>query len=185
GERPAADAAADRRANAADDDTLDPEEDAGPDTAGQMPRLEDSAAAAAARDSALEAAMRRATLNVMGTRTLSSASSRMQSYDRRRTSGLERSNRFAVEIQKKYSIPAACVVFVLIGAPLAVRFREAGVAMVVGLSLAFFCAYYVSLVGGEELADRLILSPFWAMWLPNVLFGGIGIYLVRRGVKVG
>lgn len=167
------------------DEAADPETAPGLDTAGEMPRLEDSAAAAAARDSAVEAAFRRATLNVMGTRTLSSASSRMQSYDRRRTSGLERRNRFAVEIQKKYSIPAACVVFVLIGAPLAVRFREAGVAMVVGLSLAFFCAYYVSLVGGEELADRLILSPFWAMWLPNVLFGGIGVYLVRRGVKVG
>lgn len=94
-------------------------------------------------------------------------------------------NRFGVEIHKKYAIPAACVVFVLIGAPIAVRYPLGGVAMVVGVSFAFFCAYYVSLVGGEELADRLILSPFWAMWAPDVLFGTIGAFLVARAVKVG
>ena len=93
-------------------------------------------------------------------------------------------NRYEVEVQKKFSIPAACIVFVLIGGPLAVRYRQAGVAMVVAASLLIFCAYYVSLVGGEELADELILGPFWAMWAPNVLFGGVGLALLWRSVKV-
>ena len=55
--------------------------------------------------------------------------------------------------------------------------------MVVGVSLAFFCAYYVALIGGEELSDRLIISPFWAMWAPNVLFTGIGLALLWRTVR--
>ena len=107
------------------------------------------------------------------------------SLSRRRSSSMGQANRYEVEIQKKYSIPAACIVFVLIGGPLAVRYRQAGVAMVVAASLLIFCAYYVSLVGGEELADELILSPFWAMWAPNVLFGGVGLALLRQSVKVG
>lgn len=108
-----------------------------------------------------------------------------RSYQRDVNAARGTQNRFAVEIHKKYAIPVACVVFVLIGAPIAIRYPLGGVAMVVGASFAFFCAYYVSLVGGEELADRLILSPFWAMWAPNVLFGAIGAFFVGRAVKVG
>ncbi|MFB6240542.1 MAG: LptF/LptG family permease, partial [Gemmatimonadota bacterium] len=100
-------------------------------------------------------------------------------------SAQQRRSRFAVEIQKKIAIPVACVVFVLIGAPIAIRYPLGGVGMVVGVSFGFFCAYYVALVGGEELADRLILSPFWAMWAPNILFGSVGLGFVWRAIKVG
>jgi lipopolysaccharide export system permease protein len=87
----------------------------------------------------------------------------------------ERANRFEVEIWKKFTIPAACIVFVLIGVPIAVRFRRGGVGLVVGVSLGVFCLYYVGLIGGEKLADRRLLSPALAMWSPNILFGLIGI----------
>ncbi len=154
----------------------------GADSAGAT---DDSAGGASARDSLLAKARRDAWQSVDRARSARSLGSRFGSLHTRETSSLSRAARYGVEIQKKWSIPAACVVFVLIGAPLAVRFREAGVAMVVAASLLFFCAYYVSLVGGEELADELILSPFWAMWTPNVLFGGVGVFLVWRSVKVG
>lgn len=94
-------------------------------------------------------------------------------------------NRFEVEIWKKYSIPFACIVFVLIGAPIAVRYRRAGVALVVGVSLVVFCAFYVALIGGEHLADRELLSPFWAMWAPNVLFGIIGFGAFFQARRAG
>ncbi len=97
----------------------------------------------------------------------------------------ESANRYEVEIWKKYSIPAACIVFVLIGAPIAVRYRRAGVALVVGVSLVVFCAYYVALIGGEHLADRQIVSPFWAMWAPNVLFLGVGIAAFLQARRAG
>jgi lipopolysaccharide export system permease protein len=87
----------------------------------------------------------------------------------------EQANRFEVEIWKKFTIPAACIVFVLIGAPIGVRFRRGGVGLVVGVSLGVFCLYYVALIGGEKLADRQLLSPALAMWSPNILFGAIGI----------
>ena len=99
-------------------------------------------------------------------------------------SGFERQSRFLVEINKKFSIPATCIVFVLIGAPFAVRHPRGGTAMVVAVSFAVFCAYYVSMIGGEELADRLILSPFWAMWAPNVLFTGLGLIAMWRAIHL-
>ncbi len=111
------------------------------------------------------------------------AANRFSSLGNRERSSMETANRFATEIHKKFSIPFVCIVFVLIGAPIAVRYRQGGVAMVVGVSLAFFCAYYVALIGGEELADRLIVTPFWAMWAPNVLFGGLGLAFLWRTVR--
>ncbi|MEE8487371.1 MAG: LptF/LptG family permease [Gemmatimonadota bacterium] len=93
--------------------------------------------------------------------------------------------KYEVEYWKKYSIPFACIVFVLIGVPIAVRYRQAGISMVVGASFLVFTAYYVALIGGENLADQRLLKPFWAMWSPNVLFLVIGIALFFRARRAG
>jgi lipopolysaccharide export system permease protein len=91
----------------------------------------------------------------------------------------KRINEFEVEIHKKFSIPVACLVFVLIGAPLGVAIRRRGAAVSVGISLGFFWIYWMFLIGGEELADRGFVPPAVAMWAPNILFGLLGIYMTR------
>jgi lipopolysaccharide export system permease protein len=113
------------------------------------------------------------------------AANQFDSYDAHITNGQRTVNKFGVEIHKKYTIPAACIVFVLIGAPIAVRYPRGGVALVVAVSLLVFSAFYVGLVGGEELADNQILSPFWAMWSPNILFGMLGIGLLWFSRRAG
>lgn len=85
-----------------------------------------------------------------------------------------------VEIQKKYSIPVACIVFVLIGAPLGIMSRRGGLATGGGLSLVFFLLYWAFLVSGEDLADRRIISPFLAMWSANIIVGLAGLVLLWR-----
>jgi lipopolysaccharide export system permease protein len=87
---------------------------------------------------------------------------------------MKRMATLSVEIHKKFSLPAACVVFVLVGAPLGMRVRRAGPA-VAFVSIAFFLFYYMCLVGGEELANRLLLPPWLAMWLANIVIGVFGI----------
>jgi lipopolysaccharide export system permease protein len=94
-----------------------------------------------------------------------------------------RAGSLSVEIHKKFSLPAACVVFVLIGAPLGMRVRRAGPA-VAFVSVAFFLFYYLCLVGGEELANRLLLPPWLAMWLPNLVLGGWGLMATLRAIEV-
>ncbi|MEO8512767.1 MAG: LptF/LptG family permease [Ignavibacteria bacterium] len=87
---------------------------------------------------------------------------------------------YLVEIYKKYSIPFACVVFVLIGAPLGMITRKGGFGVAAGMSLGFFLLYWACLIGGEKLADRELLSPFLSMWLANIILGSVGVYLVFR-----
>jgi len=91
-----------------------------------------------------------------------------------------RISQFRVEIHKKFSIPVACLVFVLAGAPLGTAIRGRGVAVSIGISLAFFWVYWMFLIGGEELADRGFVDPAVSMWAPNLLFGGLGLYLAHR-----
>jgi lipopolysaccharide export system permease protein len=97
----------------------------------------------------------------------------------------QNASRYLVEIHKKLALSAACVVFVLLGAPIALRFPRGGVGLVIGVSLGVFALYYVGLIAGESLADRLILSPVAAMWAANVLFTLVGLLLLRRARKVG
>ncbi len=91
--------------------------------------------------------------------------------------------KYEVEIHKKYSIPFACIVFVLIGAPLGIRARKGSLGVGVTFSIGFFLLYWACLIGGEELADRQMVTPFLAMWFPNILVGAFGIYLTVRAVQ--
>lgn len=87
-------------------------------------------------------------------------------------------SRYMVEIHKKYSIPIACIVFVLVGTPLGMMARGAGRTAAVGVSLVLFLLYWASLIGGEQLADREVVSPFLAMWGANIIVGICGVVLL-------
>jgi lipopolysaccharide export system permease protein len=86
-------------------------------------------------------------------------------------------NRYSVEIYKKYAIAFACIVFVLIGGPLGIRFPRGGIGMVILVSVFVFGIYWTGLIGGENLADRGIIPPLWAMWTPNIVFFCLGVLL--------
>jgi lipopolysaccharide export system permease protein len=86
-------------------------------------------------------------------------------------------SKYLVELHKKFSIPFASIIFILIGAPLGIMSRKGGFALSMAFSLGFFIIYWAFLIGGEEFADRGLLSPVTSMWLPNVILGIIGLYL--------
>jgi lipopolysaccharide export system permease protein len=83
-----------------------------------------------------------------------------------------------IEIHKKYAIPVACVVFVLVGCPLGVLVRRGGMGVGMGVSLLLFLMYWAFLIGGEDLGDRQIISPFVAMWSADITIGTIGLLLL-------
>jgi lipopolysaccharide export LptBFGC system permease protein LptF len=75
---------------------------------------------------------------------------------------------------------------VLVGVPAAIQFAAGGIGFVIGTSLVVFTVYYVGLIGGEALANRLIIPAFWAMWTPNLLFavlGLLGLWRLRRATS--
>jgi len=90
---------------------------------------------------------------------------------------------YKVEIQKKYSIPFAAIVFVFLGAPLGMMSRRGNFGVSAGMSLLFFVVYWAFLIAGEKLADREMLSPFMAMWLANIVLGAIGLLLTYKTSK--
>ena len=101
------------------------------------------------------------------------------------TNRLSERNALDVEIQKKFSIAIACMVFILIGAPVALRFPRGGVGLVIGVSLSVFALYYVGLIAGEDLANKNLFAPFWAMWGTNFLLTLVGVILLARMGKEG
>lgn len=85
-----------------------------------------------------------------------------------------------VEIHKKFALSFACLVFVLFGPPIALRFPRGGVGVTIGVSIGVFGLYYICLMGGEALADKGIVMPSIAMWIANAIFTAAGIILLWR-----
>jgi lipopolysaccharide export system permease protein len=92
-------------------------------------------------------------------------------------------DKYMVEVHKKYSIPVACIIFILIGAPLGVMVKKGGFGIAASISLFFFLVYWAFLIGGEKLSERGFFSPFWGMWSANILLGIAGILLTIKSVK--
>jgi lipopolysaccharide export system permease protein len=55
--------------------------------------------------------------------------------------------------------------------------KKSGFAVSPAFSLGFFIIYWAFLIGGEEFADRGLLSPALSMWLPNLVLGCLGIFI--------
>jgi lipopolysaccharide export system permease protein len=82
-----------------------------------------------------------------------------------------------IELNKKLSIPFACVVFGIIGIPLGIRKHRSAKAR--GFTVGFFTVltYYVFQLGGEALAETGRISPVAGAWTANVIFIIIGLTL--------
>ncbi len=80
-------------------------------------------------------------------------------------------------------MPVACILFVLLGAPLGVMSKKGGFAVSTSLSFGFFLIYYILLIAGEEMADRSFLSPSIGMWSPNIIIFFIAIYLLINTIR--
>lgn len=90
--------------------------------------------------------------------------------------GRKEANKYLVEIYKKYAIPAACLIFVFVGAPLGIVVRRGNFGVSAVIALGFFVVYWACLVAGEKLADRDVLHPALAMWLGDIVIGALGVY---------
>ncbi|MCZ6634558.1 MAG: LptF/LptG family permease [bacterium] len=110
-------------------------------------------------------------------RELRSVMGRLNADDRLLAHKRRAADRLWVEVHKKFTISFACVVFILVGAPLGVQVRGSGPAVGAGISIGFFLLWWVCLIGGEKLADRGFVPAWLAMWSPNILLGFLGAFL--------
>jgi len=97
-----------------------------------------------------------------------------------------RAARYGVEVHKKWAISLACISFVIIGIVMALRFPRGGIGLVIGGGLLVFSVHYVGLTAGESLADRGFVTPWAAMWAPNIVLTIVGVLgLIRVSRESG
>ncbi|MDD2334952.1 MAG: LPS export ABC transporter permease LptF [Geobacteraceae bacterium] len=85
-----------------------------------------------------------------------------------------------LEFHRRLAFPFACFVFALIGVPLGLQNRRSGKSSGFSVCLAVLLLYYIVLSIGKSLGQRGIVSPAIAMWIPNLLFISMGIYLFKK-----
>ena len=84
---------------------------------------------------------------------------------------------------KKFSIPVACLAMGLLAMPLGIQTRNSKKAFGIGLGLLFFLLYYILLSVGTAFGETGNYPPVVGMWMPNVILGGVGIYLLVLSAK--
>lgn len=85
-----------------------------------------------------------------------------------------------IEFHKKFSIPFACIALGILAVPLGVQSESAKRSSGLGLGLVFFLIYYLMLSAGQVFGEAGVYPPVIGMWVPNVVMGGLGLFLVVR-----
>jgi LPS export ABC transporter permease LptF len=89
-------------------------------------------------------------------------------------------SRIKVEMSKRLSLSLACIAFAIVAMPLGVtaQRKETSVGFAISLALAF--GYFFFVVLAEMLRDNVAVHPYLLLWVPNILFIGIGAWLLKR-----
>jgi len=91
--------------------------------------------------------------------------------------------RLRVDLHQKISLPFINLVVILIGAGFALRVRQRGKATAllgIGMSIAIGFIYYAFMASCIALGKSGTLPAFFSAHLANILFGLIGIILIRN-----
>jgi lipopolysaccharide export system permease protein len=117
-------------------------------------------------------------LEDMGTREL------LQEISRARADG-KPTYPFETELHKRLSIPFACLIFGLIGAPLGIRKNRSGKSAGIAIALLVFLIYYMILGSAANLAQTGTTSPLLAFWVPNILMAMFAwVFVVKKANDV-
>ncbi len=88
-----------------------------------------------------------------------------------------------VEYHKKFSIPFACIALGILAVPLGVQSSSSRKSAGLGIGLIAFLLYYLLLSAGLVFSEAGNLSPIVGMWMPNIIMGGLGIYLLFKSAN--
>ena len=94
-----------------------------------------------------------------------------------------RLNRLRTEPWRRWASGFSCLAFVLLGAPLAIRFRNSDYISTFGMCFVpILIGYYPLLMYGIDQAKSGNLPPYF-VWLANIVCGGIGLLFIRRVIR--
>jgi LPS export ABC transporter permease LptF/LPS export ABC transporter permease LptG len=85
-----------------------------------------------------------------------------------------------VELHWRFALPVAAIVLALVGIPLGISTRKGGKSVGLMLSLLLFFVYYILMAFGRTFAMQGHVSPIIGLWLANVLFALVGIFMLSN-----
>jgi lipopolysaccharide export system permease protein len=85
-----------------------------------------------------------------------------------------------IELHKKFSIPFACFALGILAVPLGIQSESAKRSTGLGLGMVFFLIYYIMLSAGSVFGETGVYPPMVGMWVPNIVLGGLGLFLLIR-----
>ena len=83
-----------------------------------------------------------------------------------------------IELHKKFSIPIACFALGLLAVPLGIQSGPTKKSFGLVLGMIFFLIYYLLLTAGLVFGETGACPPVIGMWVPNVVMGSLGLYLL-------
>jgi LPS export ABC transporter permease LptG len=87
---------------------------------------------------------------------------------------------FAIELHRRFALPAACLVLALVGIPLGLSSRKGGKSTGFVLTILLVVLYYFALLTGIGLARQGRVAPALGVWMANTLFFVAGAWLLWR-----
>lgn len=92
-------------------------------------------------------------------------------------------NRYEIEWHKKYTFALACLIFLLIGAPLGAIIRKGGLGMPLVVSVLLFIFYWIMSTTGEKIARDSASGVWHGVWFSTLFFLPAGIYLTYKAAN--
>jgi len=82
-----------------------------------------------------------------------------------------------LEVHRRFAMPFACFTFAIFAIPLGIQNRRSGKASGFSFSIVTLLMFYIFQSTGRSLAEKELITPFMAAWLPNFTFLAGGAYL--------
>jgi len=104
----------------------------------------------------------------------------ISSFVRRKARAGEDVAKEEVELNYRFSYPVITIVVLLITLPLSVVLKKGGIAIGLGISIVLAFVYWGIIQSCRAYGVAGLIEPVLAAWLPNILFGVVGIFLVFK-----
>ena len=106
-----------------------------------------------------------------------------QFLEQQRSKGSDSINIIQVEQHARYAYPVGTFILTLIGVSLSSRKVRGGTGLHIGIGIALCFSYILFIRFFEEFAKSGTLPPWIAVWIPNILYLCIAVYLYRKAPK--
>lgn len=99
-------------------------------------------------------------------------------YNNQQSALIKKINKFHVEFHRKFTLAFACIIMMIIGAPIGAIIKKGGFGLPVIFSILLFITYHVISITGEKMVKKDVLSPLIGMWSSSFIMMFIGFFLL-------